>query len=55
DLAEVIIQGLQPIQEKMKLLTDEEVLKILKNGAEKVRPLARKKLDEVKEKIGFIL
>lgn len=54
DLAEVIIEGLKPIQEKMKSLSDEEVLEILRKGAEKVRPIAQKKMKEVKEKIGFI-
>ncbi len=54
-LAEVIIEKLKPIQEKTKTLTDKEVLKILKAGAEKVKPLARKKLEEAKNKIGFIL
>jgi tryptophanyl-tRNA synthetase len=55
DLAEVIIKALTPIQEKMANLSDEKVLEILKAGAAKVRPLAKKKLDEVKQKIGFIL
>jgi len=55
ELAEVIIESLKPIQEKIKSLSDEEVLKILKDGAEKVRPIAKVKLDEVKRKIGFIL
>ncbi|HRY82623.1 MAG TPA: tryptophan--tRNA ligase [Candidatus Moranbacteria bacterium] len=54
DLAEVIIAFLKPLQEKMAKLTDEKVLKILENGAKKVRPIATKKLQEVKEKIGFI-
>lgn len=54
DLAEITIQFLKPLQEKMKALSDEKVLDILKEGAEKVRPLARKKLNEVKEKIGFL-
>ncbi|MBU2028690.1 tryptophan--tRNA ligase [Patescibacteria group bacterium] len=54
DLAEVIIKALAPIQEKMASLSDEKVLEILKAGAEKVRPLAKKKMEEVKEKIGFI-
>ena len=54
-LAEVIIEGLKPIQEKMNALTDEEVLEILKEGAEKVRPIAKAKLDVVKKKVGFIL
>jgi tryptophanyl-tRNA synthetase len=54
-LAELIIESLKPIQEKMKSLSDEEVLKILKDGAEKVHPIAKKKLNEVKKKVGFIL
>jgi len=54
DLAEEIIKGLKPIQQKMAELSDDEVLQILKDGAEKVRPLAQKKMAEVKQKIGFI-
>ncbi|HOW60923.1 MAG TPA: tryptophan--tRNA ligase [Candidatus Moranbacteria bacterium] len=55
DLAEVIIAGLKPIQEKMKSLSNEEVLKILEDGASKVRLIAENKMEEVKKKIGFIL
>ena len=55
DLAEVIIKSLKPLQEKMKSFTDEKVLAILREGADRIRPLAQKKLEEVKEKIGFIL
>jgi tryptophanyl-tRNA synthetase len=54
DLAEVIIGFLKPFQEKYNALTDEKVLEILKVGAEKVRPIAKKKLDEVKSKVGFL-
>ena len=54
DLAEVIIASLKPIQEKMQALSDEEVLKILKNGASKVRSIAEKKMEEVKKKVGFV-
>lgn len=55
DLAEVVVNGLKPIQEKMASLSDEEVLKILEEGAVKVRPIAKKKMEEVKNKVGFIL
>lgn len=53
-LAEEVIGGLKPIQERMKSLSDDEVLNILRKGAEKVRPIAKAKLDEVKKKVGFI-
>lgn len=55
DLAEVVIKFLKPFQEKIKGLTDEKALEILRVGAEKVRPIAKAKLLEVKEKIGFVL
>ncbi|HPN54918.1 MAG TPA: tryptophan--tRNA ligase [Candidatus Moranbacteria bacterium] len=55
DLAEVVVASLKPIQEKMRALSDEEVLKILEDGASKVRQIAEKKMEEVKKKIGFIL
>ena len=53
-LAEVVVNFLKPFQKKYNALTDEEVLKILREGAEKVRPLAKKKLEEVKKKVGFV-
>ena len=55
ELAEVIVKFLEPFQKKMGELSDEKVLAILEDGAKKVRPLARKKLDEVKSKMGFVL
>jgi tryptophanyl-tRNA synthetase len=54
-LAETVIAFLEPFQKRYNALSDEEVLDILKQGAEKVRPLAKKKMDEVKKKVGFIL
>jgi tryptophanyl-tRNA synthetase len=54
DLAEVVIEYLKSFQEKYAAISDEEVLKILEEGAEKVRPLAKTKLDEVKKKVGFV-
>jgi tryptophanyl-tRNA synthetase len=54
DLADVVVNFLKPFQERLNAISDTEVLEILKAGAEKVRPLAQKKLTEVKNKVGFI-
>ncbi len=54
DLSDVVVSFMKPLQEKIADLTDEKVLKILEDGAKKVRPIAKKKLEDVKNKIGFI-
>lgn len=54
-LAEVVVSALKPIQEKYHNLDDAEVMTILENGAHKAREVASKTLQQVKEKIGFIL
>lgn len=54
DLAEVVVGFLSPFQERLAALSDDEVLAILKAGAEKVRPLAEAKLRQVYEKVGLI-
>jgi tryptophanyl-tRNA synthetase len=54
-LADAVIEGLKPIQESYHKLSDEKVLEILKTGAEKVRPLAQKKMAEVKKKVGLVV
>lgn len=54
-LADVVVNFLKPFQEKYNSLDDKEVLSILEEGAQKVRPLAKKKLEEVKKKIGFVI
>jgi tryptophanyl-tRNA synthetase len=54
-LAGVIIEGLKPVQKNYNSLSNKDVLEILKTGAEKVRPMARKKLEEVKNKMGLVL
>lgn len=57
DLAEVIIAGLKPIQEKYKELENNPsyVKNILEDGKRKAKAVASKKLNEVKQKIGLIL
>jgi len=54
DLANIVISFMKPLQEKMREYDDEKVLEILRAGAERVRPLAKNKLNEVKKRIGFI-
>ncbi|PIZ01083.1 tryptophan--tRNA ligase [bacterium (Candidatus Howlettbacteria) CG_4_10_14_0_8_um_filter_40_9] len=55
ELAGVIIEGLAPIQSKLRELDKNPayIEKVLKDGAEKVRPLAEKTISEVKKKIGL--
>ena len=55
DLAEVVTEFLTAYQQRYNSYTDEEVKKILAAGAEKVRPIAEKTLNEVKQKIGFTI
>ncbi len=54
-LAEVIIEALRPLQERYQELTKDTgyIDGILKEGADKARPLADKMLAEVKEKVGL--
>jgi len=54
-LANTIISFLNPLQENLNAYSDKKVLEILQQGAEKIRPIARKKLSEVKKKVGFVL
>lgn len=55
DLAEVIINGLKPIQEKLKELDQNPgyIEKILQESADEIRPIAEKTILEVKNKIGL--
>lgn len=55
DLAEVIIEFLTVFQVRLAALTDEKVQTILEEGREKVEQLAKEKMQEIKEKIGFVL
>jgi tryptophanyl-tRNA synthetase len=54
DLAEVIVDFLEDFQLRYNDIDDKDVLDILNAGAEKVRPLAQKKMEKVKERVGLI-
>lgn len=54
-LADVIIEGLKPIQDKYQTLMNdkESLVAILKKGSEKIAPVAQKTLKDLKDKIGL--
>jgi tryptophanyl-tRNA synthetase len=54
DLAEVVVNFLTPFQERLAALSDEEILAVLRAGAEKIRPLAEERLRQVYEKVGLV-
>lgn len=54
DLAEVVVNFLTPFQERFNAISDEEVLAILRAGADRVRPIAAAKLRTVYDKLGII-
>ncbi len=54
DLAEVIVGFLTPFQERLSALSDDDVLAVLRTGADKVRPLAEAKLRQAYDKMGLI-
>ncbi len=54
EFAQAIIDFLAPFQKKFFELSDKEVEFHLKEGAKKLFPVAQKKIEEVKEKIGFL-
>ncbi|HJN62788.1 MAG TPA: tryptophan--tRNA ligase [Candidatus Paceibacterota bacterium] len=53
-LADNIIKLISPMREKRESISDEDAVEILRKGAEKVRNIVAKKLEEVREKAGLI-
>lgn len=54
-LADAVIEYLAPFQKKYHEITDEEVQLVLKQGKEKLLPVAEQKMNEIKKKMGMIL
>jgi tryptophanyl-tRNA synthetase len=52
-VADSVVAVLEPFQEKYNSYSDKQIRKILSDGAKKVRPLAIKKIGEVKSAIGI--
>jgi tryptophanyl-tRNA synthetase len=55
DLSEIIVDFLKDFQDKFNNIDDREVLNILEIGAGKAHTLAKKKMEEVKEKVGLLV
>jgi tryptophanyl-tRNA synthetase len=55
ELAEVVIEGIRPVQERFSEITAESsyIEKVVKEGADKARPMADKKLTDVRKKVGL--
>lgn len=55
ELAEAIIKELEPIQKRRSEISDEDVKKILTEGAEKLKEEAHDMISEIKEKMGLVI
>lgn len=55
NLADVIIDFLEPFQDRMQSITDEDVAHVLTTGADRAHKLAQVKMRDVKKKVGFVV
>ena len=54
DLAEATVEFLRPFQERVRAIGDEELSRILRDGAEKARAIAAETLRQVKGRMGIL-
>lgn len=54
DLAELLVEKLSPIQKQYQEISDNEILKTLRTGAERAELVAKETLENVYKKIGLI-
>jgi tryptophanyl-tRNA synthetase len=54
DLAEATVEFLRPFQERVRGIDDEELRRILSEGAEKARAIAGETMRQVKERMGIV-
>ncbi len=55
DLVEVVTDGIRHIQDRYNNLSQEELLRYLRQGAEKATEIAEKTVNKVKDKMGYVL
>ena len=53
ELAETTVEFLRPYQERMRSISDEELHRILSEGAEKARSIAAPTMRDVRERMGI--
>jgi tryptophanyl-tRNA synthetase len=54
DLAEATVAFLQPYQERVRSISDEELSRILRDGADKARVIAAETMRQVRERMGIV-
>jgi tryptophanyl-tRNA synthetase len=54
DLAEATVDFLRPFQERVRAIGDEELSRILRDGAERARSIAEVTMRQVKERMGIV-
>ena len=54
DLAEATVEFLRPFQERVRGIGDEELSRILRDGADKARAIASETMRQVKERMGLV-
>ena len=53
ELAEATVEFLRPFQERMRSISDEELHRLLSEGAEKARQVAAPTMRDVRERMGI--
>jgi tryptophanyl-tRNA synthetase len=54
DLADATVEFLRPFQERVRAISDEELHRILADGAEKARAIAAATMRDVRERVGIV-
>ena len=54
ELAEATVEFLRPFQERVRAISDEELGRILRDGAEKARAIASETMRRVRERVGIV-